>query len=349
MLFTPLTLRSVTARNRLMVSPMCQYSSHDGLINDWHLVHLGSRAVGGAGIVFTEAAAVSPAGRITPQDLGIWGDHHVPGLTRLATFIKTQGALAGVQLGHTGRKGSLTAPWDGNHPLTEQEGGWTTVSATARPFSAAYPAPRALAIGEVTAIVHAFALAAHRARLAGFQVLEIHAGYGYLLQQFYSALVNDRTDAYGGGFTNRTRLLLEVVEAVRTVWPEELPLFVRLSARDWSDDPAAWSVDDAVLLSTALRERGVDVIDPVSGFAVPGERIVFRPGFQVPFSERIRREAGVMTTAVGAIDSLEQAEAIVASGQADIVALAREYLRNPYLALWSGEEVKAPRQYARAF
>jgi 2,4-dienoyl-CoA reductase-like NADH-dependent reductase (Old Yellow Enzyme family) len=349
-LFDPFVLRSLTLPNRIVVSPMCQYSSVDGFANDWHLVHLGSRAVGGAAVVFTEATAVTADGRISPQDLGIWSDAHVDGVARMARFVTGQGAIPGMQLAHAGRKGSTTRPWEGSRGLSAAEGGWPVAGPSETAFSESYPQPRALSIDEIAGVVGAFGAAARRALAAGFLIAEIHAAHGYLLHEFMSPLVNTRTDAYGGPFDNRVRLCLEVASAVRAVWPERLPVWVRISATDWV--AGGWDIDQSIELARRLRERGVDLIDCSSGGNVPNAAIPLAPGYQVPFAARIRREAGIATGAVGLITEPAQAEAIVGSGEADVVLLARELLRDPYWPLHAaqalGSGVSWPAQYLRA-
>jgi 2,4-dienoyl-CoA reductase-like NADH-dependent reductase (Old Yellow Enzyme family) len=351
-LFSPLTIRDITFRNRIAVSPMCQYSSVDGFATDWHVVHLGSRAVGGAGLVFTEATAVEARGRISPGDLGIWKDDHIAQLARIAAFVKQQGAVPGMQIAHAGRKASVHVPWEkGGAPLTAAEGAWETVGPSAVPFRAGDPAPRALDATEIRAIVDAFAAAAWRVLTAGFQVLELHCAHGYLAHEFLSPLANHRTDAYGGSFENRIRFVLELVEAVRGVWPERFPLFVRISATDWKE--GGWTLDDSVKLAAELRGRSVDLVDCSSGAMVPDAKMQIGPGYQVPFAERIKREAGIRTGAVGMITQPKQADEIIRSGQADLVLLAREFLRDPYFPLHAasalGAEPKPPVQYGRAF
>jgi 2,4-dienoyl-CoA reductase-like NADH-dependent reductase (Old Yellow Enzyme family) len=349
-LFEPLTLRSLTLAHRIVVSPMCEYSSVDGFSNDWHLVHLGSRAVGGAALVLTEATAVTPGGRISPHDLGIYDDGHVPGLARIVRFVHGQQTLAGIQLAHAGRKASTARPWEGGGQIPRERGGWQPVGPTAEPFAANYPVPCALTPGEIVHIVRAFRTAAQRALAAGFDLIEIHAAHGYLIHEFLSPLVNTRADEYGGAFDNRARLCLEVVDAVRGVWPERLPLFVRISATDWK--AGGWDVDQAVRLAARLREHGVDLVDCSSGGAVHDQQLVVGPGYQVPFAERIRREAAVATGAVGLITEPAQADAIVREGRADLVLLARELLRDPYWPLHAadalGQVVPWPPQYLRA-
>jgi 2,4-dienoyl-CoA reductase-like NADH-dependent reductase (Old Yellow Enzyme family) len=349
-LFEPLDLRSLSLANRIIVSPMCQYSSLNGLATDWHLVHLGARATGGAALVFTEAAAVTAEGRISPQDLGIWSDEHIPGLRRITDFVHSQGSAAGIQLAHAGRKGSTPAPWFGEGTVTPPDGGWEPVAPTAEPFAAGYPVPRTLTIPEINSVVREFEAAARRAREAGFDVIEIHAAHGYLLHQFLSPLVNTRTDEYGGSYDNRIRVTIDVADAVRRVWPESLPVFVRISATDWVD--GGWDIDQSVELARRLRAVGIDLIDCSSGGAVRGASIPVAPGYQVPFAERIRRETGIATGAVGLITTASQADGIVRDGRADVVLLARQMLRDPYFAAHAAQELGVPFswpvQYARA-
>jgi 2,4-dienoyl-CoA reductase-like NADH-dependent reductase (Old Yellow Enzyme family) len=350
-LFTPLKIREVTLRNRIVVSPMCQYSSTDGFANDWHLVHLGSRAVGGAAIVFTEAAAVLPEGRISPQDLGIWKEEQIEPLARITRFVRKQGAVPGMQLAHAGRKGSTYRPWEKLHgAIPESEGGWKPVAPSAVAFSDNYPMPSALDERGIGAAVASFAGAARRALDAGFQVIEIHAAHGYLIHEFLSPLSNQRTDHYGGSLENRTRFLREVVSAVRLVWPERLPLFLRISASDWVE--GGWDIDQSVELARQVGPLGVDLIDCSSGGNVSSAKIPVRPGYQVPFAQAIRQKTGILTGAVGLITSREQAETILQDGQADLILMAREFLRHPYLPLQAGREagelVPWPAQYQRA-
>ena len=353
-LFRPLAIRGVTLRNRLVVSPMCQYSCEagDGKATEWHVVHLGSRAVGGAGCVFTEAAAVTPEGRISPQDLGFWSDAHAQALAPAVTFIKISGAAAGIQLAHAGRKASTRRPWEGITAIPDADGGWTPVAPSPIPFSETYREPREMTSTDIAAVVRAFTEAAARARRAGFDVIEIHAAHGYLLHEFLSPLSNRRTDRYGGAFENRVRLLLETVDGVRSAWPQDKPLSVRLSCTDWVR--GGWDIDDTVRVSVELARRGVDVIDTSSGGMSPAQQIPLGPGYHVPFAERIRREAGIATMAVGLITTAEQAEAILAEGRADLVAMARELLRDPYFpmraakALGHPDAVPWPPQYVRA-
>jgi 2,4-dienoyl-CoA reductase-like NADH-dependent reductase (Old Yellow Enzyme family) len=349
-LFAPFPLRALTLPNRVVVSPMCQYSSVDGYANDWHYVHLASRAVGGAALVFTEATAVTPEGRISPYDLGIYDDGHVEGLARIVRFVHEQQCLAGMQLAHAGRKGSTTPPWQGITRIDRAEGGWTPVGPTGEPFSPTYPVPCALTIDDIERVVGAFRAAAQRALAAGFDVVEIHAAHGYLIHEFLTPLVNTRTDQYGGSFDNRARFCLEVADAVRSVWPERLPVFVRISSTDWKE--GGWDVDQAVELARRLRQRAIDLVDCSSGGAVPDVTIPLGPGYQVPFAERIRREAGIATGAVGLITDPQQADAIVREGRADCVLLARELLRDPYWPLRAARELGHatpwPVQYLRA-
>jgi 2,4-dienoyl-CoA reductase-like NADH-dependent reductase (Old Yellow Enzyme family) len=350
-LMTPLLLREIVLRNRIAVSPMCQYSSEDGFANDWHLVHLGSRAVGGAGLVCMEATAVEARGRISPYDMGIWKPEHVEFLARITRFLHSQGAAAAIQLAHAGRKGSTRRPWEGGGLLPEAEGGWQCVAPSAVPFRDGDPAPHALSHAEIHAIVDAFRDAAERALRAGFLVVEIHGAHGYLIHQFLSPLSNRRTDEYGGTLDNRLRFALEVTEAVRSVWPARLPLFFRISATDWV--PGGWSADDSVALVRRLEPLGVDLVDCSSGGSAPDAKVPLGPGYQVPFAERIRHETGMPTGAVGMITTPRQADEIVRSGQADLVLLAREFLRDPYFPLHAasalGEKPAAPMPYGRAF
>ncbi|HXO20002.1 MAG TPA: NADH:flavin oxidoreductase/NADH oxidase [Thermoanaerobaculia bacterium] len=349
-LLDPLRLRSLQLAHRILVSPMCQYSCEDGFATDWHLVHLGSRAVGGAALVFTEATAVAAAGRISPQDLGIYDDRHVEALGRIVRFVKGQGAAAGIQLAHAGRKASTAPPWDGHGAIAPADGGWEALGPTDEAFSSSYPVPRALTAAELAAVVSSFRAAAVRARAAGFDVAEIHAAHGYLLHEFLSPLVNTRTDDFGASYDNRVRLCLEVVAAVRSVWPEQLPLFVRISCTDWKE--GGWDVEQSVELARRLRNHGVDLVDCSSGGAVADAKIEVGPGYQVPFAARIRREAGIATGAVGLITSAAQADAIVRGGEADCVLLAREFLRDPYWPLHAAQQLGAvlpwPQQYLRA-
>ena len=349
-LFTPLTLRGLTLKNRIVVSPMCEYSSVDGFANDWHLVHLGSRAVGGAGLIITEAAAVLPEGRISPADLGIWSDAHVEFLSRITAFAHAQGSPMGIQLAHAGRKASTARPWEGGRQVKVADGGWIPVAPSAVPFHHSEIAPQPLDERGIADVVEAFAAAARRSLAAGFDLVEIHAAHGYLLNQFLSPLANQRTDEYGGSFENRIRLTLEVTRAVRDAWPGHLPVFVRISATDWAE--GGWDLPQSIELARRLKALGVDLIDCSSGGTVPGVKYPVGPGYQVPFSEAVRREAGIATGAVGLITDPEQADAILATGQADLVLLARQVLRDPYWPLHAahalGVTVSWPTQYLRA-
>ncbi len=350
-LFDPLTIRGLTIPNRVFVSPMCEYSSRDGFATDWHLVHLGSRAVGGAGVVLTEATAVLPEGRISPHDLGIWSDAHVEALARIVSFVHGQGSVAGIQLAHAGRKASMRRPWDGPGLLLEHEGGWSKVVApSAVPYGDGYPMPHALTTGGIQEVVAGFVAAARRARAAGFGVIEIHAAHGYLIHEFLSPLSNQRQDAYGGSFENRTRLLREVVSAIRAVWPERAALFARISATDWVE--GGWDLEQSIELARELKGLGVDLIDCSSGGNSHQAKIPVGPGYQTPFAERIRQDVGILTGAVGMITSSTQAEQIVSTGQADAVIIARELLRDPYWPLRAARELGQvaswPAQYLRA-
>ena len=350
-LFSPLTLAGITLPNRIAVSPMCQYSSEDGFATDWHLVHLGSRAIGGAGLVFTEATAVSPEGRISPQDLGLWQDGHIAPLARVVDFLHAHGARAGVQLAHAGRKASMSPPSEPHHVVPPEDGGWTNVFApSAIPFADDFAQPHALDADGIARIKTAFRDAATRAHRAGFDVIEIHSAHGYLLHEFLSPLSNQRTDQYGGSFENRTRLLLEIVDAVHSVWPAHLPLFVRISATDWT--PAGWDLDQSVELARLLKARGVHLLDVSSGGNIATAKIPVGPGYQTAFAERIRRESGLPTGAVGMITDPAQADTILRTGQADIVLLAREFLRDPYWPVHAahalGQNTNWPVQYLRA-
>lgn len=350
-LFTPFRQRGLTLRNRIAVSPMCQYSAVDGLPDDWHRVHLGSRAVGGAALVMTEACAVSPEARISPEDAGIWNDAQAHAWAPIAGFIRAQGAVPAIQLGHAGRKASTFAPWRGHGAVPEDAGGWPVVAPSAQAYSDRYPAPHALDAAGIARIVADFRAGALRALDAGFEVIELHAAHGYLLHQFLSPLSNTRDDAWGGRFDHRVRLLLDVVDAVRTVWPDRLPLWVRLSATDWVD--GGWDLPQSIELARRLTSRGVDLIDTSSGGLSPLQAIEAVPDYQVPFAREIRAQAGIATGAVGLITTPAQAERIVAAGDADVVLLARELLRDPYFprraARELGVKIEAPAQYQRAW
>ena len=350
-LFSALQIRDIVFRNRIIVSPMCQYSSEDGFANDWHLVHLGSRAVGGAACVIAEATAIEARGRISPWDLGIWKDEHIEPLARIACFMKGQGAAAGIQLAHAGRKASTDVPWRGGKPIPISRGGWKPVAPSPIPFDTNSVVPAELTIAEIRSIAGAFAAAAERALAAGFEVIELHGAHGYLLHEFLSPLSNTRSDEYGGSLENRMRFALEVTGAVRAVWPERLPLFLRISATDWA--AGGWTNDDSVALAGAVKPLGVDAIDCSSGGTVPHVSIPLQPGYQAPFAERIRREAGILTGAVGLITEAIQAETLIHNGCADFVLLAREFLREPYWPIKAaqalGANIDFPIQYGRAF
>jgi 2,4-dienoyl-CoA reductase-like NADH-dependent reductase (Old Yellow Enzyme family) len=349
-LFTPFKLRELTFRNRVFVSPMCQYSCTDGFAEAWHLVHLGSRAVGGAALVIAEAAAVVPEGRISPNDLGIWSQAQADALQPIAAFIRQQGAVAGIQLAHAGRKASVGRPWEGGKPVLPGQGGWEPVAPSALPFSELSLPPRALTIQEIEAIPRHFADAAARALAGGFELIELHAAHGYLLHEFLSPLSNQRRDAYGGSFEARTKLPLAVAAALRATIPRELPFFVRISATDWA--PGGWDLEQSVAFSKRLKEIGVDLVDCSSGGLVASQQVALGPGYQVSFAETIRREADIATGAVGLITEPQQAEEIIASGKADAVLLARAFLRDPYwarhAALALGAQSYQPQQYHRA-
>jgi 2,4-dienoyl-CoA reductase-like NADH-dependent reductase (Old Yellow Enzyme family) len=351
-LFSPYRFRDVTLRNRIVVSPMCEYSSTDGFASDWHLVHLGSRAVGGAGLILTEAIAVNPEGRISPQDLGIWNDEHVEMLARIARFCNEHGAAWGTQLAHAGRKGSTLPPWMGGGAATPENGGWIPQGPGTEAFAPSYPVPEALDETQIAGIIADFASGAQRTLAAGGTVIEVHAAHGYLVHEFLSPLVNTRSDRWGGSFENRTRLAIAIVRAIRAVWPERLPLIVRISASDWVE--GGWDIEQSVALSKLLKDEGVDLIDASSGGAInlPKSAIPAGPLYQTHFAEQIRRDAGIATGAVGMITEPIDAEAIVADGRADLVFMARELLRDPYWPLFAaralGVEANWPNQYARA-
>ena len=349
-LFEALKLRDIVLANRIGIPPMCQYSAQDGLASDWHFVHYGSRAVGGAGLMIIEATAVTPQGRISPGDLGIWDDMHVAPLAKIASFIQSHGCVAAIQLAHAGRKASVGLGWQAQSTLPESEGGWITVAPSSLAFGAGYAVPDELDAAGISAVVSQFAAAARRARAAGFQIAEIHAAHGYLLHQFLSPLSNQRTDSYGGSFENRIRLVREVATAVRAEWPDRLPLLVRLSATDWVG--GGWTADETVELCRVLKSIGIDLVDVSTGGLVPTATIPAGPGFQTEFAARVRHEAGIATAAVGLITSPAQADHIIRSGQADVVLLGREILRNPYWPLAAaqalGQTVSWPNQYLRA-
>jgi 2,4-dienoyl-CoA reductase-like NADH-dependent reductase (Old Yellow Enzyme family) len=350
LLFSPIRLRGLTVRNRIFMSPMCQYSSLDGLPTDWHLVHLGSRAVGGAGLVMVEATAVSPEGRITPADSGMWSDQHGQAFRRIADFVRGQGAAAGIQLAHAGRKASTDVPWRSGGPLSAQQGGWQPLAPTALPFAAGHPEPREMTRQDMEEVIGQFVRAARRSLAAGFQVVEIHMAHGYLLHSFLSPISNRRCDEYGGSFQNRARLPLAVARAVRNEWPADLPVFVRISAADWLE--GGWDLSQSVSFSRLLKEVGIDLVDCSSGGLSPDANIPVGPGFQTPFAAKIREQAGIATAAVGMITDPVQAEHVLRTGQADAVVLARAFLRDPYWPLRAarelGGEADWPLQYLRA-
>lgn len=349
-LFSPLRIREIEFRNRIAVSPMCQYSSVDGFANDWHLVHQGSRAVGGAGLIITEATAVSGEGRITASDLGIYKDDHIVNLKRITRFLEQHGAVAGIQLAHAGRKASCARPWDGARQISKRDGGWSPVAPSPIAYHDEEDKPMELDQEGINKIIWDFKAAAGRALKAGYKVVEIHSAHGYLIDEFLSPLSNHRTDSYGGSFENRIRLLLEILEAVKTEWPRNLPVFVRISATDWVE--GGWTADDSVRLSSILKTAGVDLIDCSSGGLVPGAKVPVGPGYNVPFAERIRKETGILTGAVGFITEAQQAEEIISKEQADLILIARQSLRDPYFPLHSahslGDDIEWPIQYLRA-
>ncbi|KAB1191912.1 NADH:flavin oxidoreductase/NADH oxidase [Haloferax sp. MBLA0076] len=354
-LFSPLSLRETEVSNRIMVSPMCQYSSTDGLANDWHLVHLGSRAVGGAGIVMTEATAISPEGRISPNDLGIWSDEHAEALERVASFVKSMDSIPAIQLAHAGRKGSKSRPWEGSEPVFPEDGGWNPVAPSDVPWPYEGDAPELheLTTEEVGGIVDDFRAAAERALDAGFEIAEVHAAHGYLLHEFLSPVTNHRDDEYGGSFENRTRIVREATEAVRDVWPDDNPVFVRISATDWLDDRDSWDLDQSVRLSADLADLGADLVDVSAGGLHPDQQIPSTgPGYQVPYAELIREETGVPVGAVGGIRTARHADELVRNGRADLAIVGREHLRDPYFALHAAGELGVdadwPPQYCRA-
>ena len=350
-LFSPFRVRDIELKNRIVVSPMCEYSANDGHPQAWHLVHLGSRAIGGAGLVFTEATAVEERGRISSADTGIYEDAHLASWRPIVEFIRAHGAVPGMQLAHAGRKASTAPPWTGGKPVPVSEGGWEPVAPSALAFDAGYNVPRELSVSEIAAVVAAFAKAAERALAAGFEVIEIHAAHGYLLHQFLSPISNVRTDEYGGAFENRIRAAKQVVRAVREVWPQRLPLFVRVSATDWKE--GGWDLTQTIELARQLKPLGVDLIDASSGGTALGVKIPLGPGYQTAFAEAIRKEAGIATGAVGMITEPVQAETILATDQADLVFLARELLRDPYWPRRAAKEldakIKPPVQYERAW
>lgn len=349
-LFTPIKIRDIDFKNRIFVSPMCQYSSLDGFANDWHLVHLGSRAVGGAALVIAEATAVSPEGRISPQDLGIWKDEHIPFLKRITEFISQQGSVPGIQLAHAGRKASKSEPWNGDHFIPADKGGWQTIAPSPIPFAEGDMVPLEMSETDIERIIESFRKAAERAQAAGFSVIEIHAAHGYLINEFLSPLSNNRKDRYGGSFQNRIRLLLEITKEIRKVISTDMPLFVRISATDWAE--VGWTIEDSIKLASILKEQGVDLIDCSSGGVVKNVKIPLAPGYQVSLSSEIRRKTDILTGAVGLITSAKQANEIITNGEADVVLLAREFLRDPYFPLHAAQELNKdmawPVQYERA-
>ena len=349
-LFTPLQIRGISLKNRIVVSPMCQYSAQDGFASDWHLVHLGSRAVGGAGLIIAEATAVTPEGRISPNDLGIWKDGHIDKLRQITSFITEQDCIPGIQLAHAGRKASVSRPWDGDSLVLPEDGGWKTEAPSPVAFAPDKDTPVELTTDRIKQLVAAFREAAVRALAAGFKVIELHGAHGYLINEFLSPLSNNRTDEYGGSFDNRMRFLLEIIAAVRSVWPDDLPLFLRISASDWTAD--GWTIEDSVHLAEIVRTKGVDLVDCSSGGVAGGIKIPAAPGYQVPFAEAVRK-TGVLTGAVGIIVTAEQAEEILDKGQADLIFMARELLRDPYFPLHAAHQLGYtgmpwPAQYERA-
>jgi len=352
-LFDSINFNDKTVKNRIMVSPMCQYSSEDGFATNWHLVHLGSRAVGGAGIVMSEAAAVSPEGRISYADLGIWKDDHISKLKEITKFIAEQGSVPGIQLAHAGRKASKNKPWEGNEYLApDSEKGWQIVAPSAIPYSKNDPVPHELSIEEIKNVIEDFKSAAQRAVKAGFEVIELHAAHGYLAHEFLSPISNHRKDDYGGKLENRARFLLEIVDEVKSVLPDNFPVFVRISATDWMDNENSWTIEESVELSKMLKKRGINLIDVSSGGISPDQKIVGGAGYQTEFASRIKKEAKIATGAVGLITTPAQAEHIVRTGQADLVIMAREFLRTPYFPLQAAKELRTdldwPKQYERA-
>ena len=351
MLFDPIKIRDLTVRNRIVMSPMCQYSAQDGFANDWHYLHYGARAVGGAGVIILEAACIEPRGRITPHDLGIWKDEHIEPLRRIVKLIESHGAVAGIQIAHAGRKASTSRPWDGGTPIAHSEGGWQPAGASPMAFDQGYPTPVELSTDDIDGLVDKFVQAAVRARQAGFKIIELHAAHGYLLHEFLSPLSNQRQDRYGGSFVNRTRFLISAACAVRKAWPQDLPMWVRISATDWMD-PEGWTLDQSVQLARLLKDIQVDLIDCSSGGLVPNATIAVGPGFQTPFAEIIRREVGIRTGAVGLITSAIQAQHILQTQQADLVLVGRQLLRDPYWPVHAAAELRQkpawPPQYHRA-
>jgi 2,4-dienoyl-CoA reductase-like NADH-dependent reductase (Old Yellow Enzyme family) len=349
-LFTPLQIKSITFKNRLVVSPMCQYSSLDGFSGEWHLVHLGSRAIGGAALVMTEATAITPEGRISPSDLGIWKDEHIEHLKRITMFIEGHGAVPGIQIAHAGRKSSQDTPWKGSVPISIADGGWQTVAPSAIAYKEGEPVPKELSVNEIKDLVVKFKEAAQRALKAGFKVLELHGAHGYLINEFLSPVSNHRKDNYGGSFENRTRFLREVIDAVRSVWPSELPLFIRLSSTEYAE--GGWTEQDSIALAKIIKNMDVDLVDCSSGGNIHGVKINLKPLYQTGFAESIKKGSGIRTGAVGLINTAQEAESIISENRADLVFMARELLRDPYFPLRAarelGEDVDWPDQYVRA-
>lgn len=349
-LFTPLTIKDIRFRNRIAISPMCQYSAVDGYANNWHLVHIGARAVGGAGLIIQEATAVRPEGRITPGCLGLYQDDQIPALKNIVDFIKEQGAVAGIQLAHAGRKASCDLPWKGGHQLSLEAGGWETVAPSALPFHETDRAPHELNKNEIQDIISSFVAAAARALEAGYQLIEIHGAHGYLINEFLSPLTNHRRDEYGGSFENRIRFLLEIIAGVQSVWPANLPVFLRISATDWAE--GGWTIDDSVALARIVKDKGIDLVDCSSGGNVPHVKIPVGPGYQIPLAEAVKKGSGIPTGAVGLINQAAEAEAILEKGQADLVLIARASLRDPHFPLHAakalGDDIEWPVQYLRA-
>lgn len=350
LLYSPLQIRGLSIPNRITMSPMCQYSSEDGMANDWHLVHLGSRAVGGAGLIFTEAAAVLPEGRISPDDLGIWDDKHIAPLKRITSFIRENNSVSGIQLAHAGRKASTAAPWHGDRQVDAKNRGWQTVAPSPIPFDSNDIAPKEMTIKEIEEVIEAFAAATEKSIEAGFDIIEIHAAHGYLLNQFISPLTNKRKDRYGGSFKNRLRFLVEVTQTIREIIPDEMPLFVRISATEWAE--GGHNINDSVEVAKLLKENGVDLIDCSSGAVVKEQKIDVEKHFQVPLAAKIRKEADILTGAVGLITNPDDAENILKANKADLIFMGRELLRNPYFALMEADklasDIEWPKQYTRA-
>lgn len=351
MLFDPLTIRRITLKNRVMMSPMCQYSAQDGVANDWHFAHYGARAAGGVGLILVEATAVEPRGRITAHDLGIWNDAQIDPLSRIVKFIESQGAVPGIQIAHAGRKASVARPWDGGAPVTEANGGWKPIAPSPLVFDKGHTVPEELTTEKIKAITVLFVKAAQRARQAGFKVIELHAAHGYLLHEFLSPVSNKRQDNYGGSLENRMRLVLETAAALRETWPKELPVFTRISASDWLE-PEGWTLEQSVALSKRLKDIGIDLIDCSSAGMTPDAKVITGAGYQTAFAQVIRKEAGIMTGAVGMITSAPQAEHVLKTGQADLAVIGRALLKDPYWPLHAASELKAqviwPSQYQRA-